>query len=68
MHPNDEYAAQHHQSLGKTEAWYVVEAKPGPKFESVGFQKRFLTNGCAIRQFPAKSKNYSIGGRFVREM
>ena len=31
VHPGDEYAAIHENSLGKTEAWYVVEAKPGAK-------------------------------------
>lgn len=29
VHPNDEYAKRVENSLGKTEAWYVVEAKPG---------------------------------------
>lgn len=28
VHPDDEYAQKHHQSLGKTEAWYVLEAEP----------------------------------------
>jgi mannose-6-phosphate isomerase len=26
VHPDDDYAQLHHQSLGKTEAWYVLEA------------------------------------------
>lgn len=30
VHPNDEYALEHENgSLGKTEMWYVVDAKPG---------------------------------------
>ncbi|WP_315114306.1 type I phosphomannose isomerase catalytic subunit [uncultured Clostridium sp.] len=29
VHPNDEYAKRIENSLGKTEAWYVVEAKKG---------------------------------------
>ena len=29
VHPNDEYANRVENSLGKTEAWYVVDAKPG---------------------------------------
>jgi mannose-6-phosphate isomerase len=29
VHPEDGYAMQHHGSPGKTEAWYVVHAKPG---------------------------------------
>lgn len=29
VHPNDEYARIHEGDLGKTEAWYVVDAKEG---------------------------------------
>ncbi len=29
VHPDDAYAQRHHQSLGKTEAWYVIDAQPG---------------------------------------
>ena len=29
VHPNDEYAKKNENSLGKTEAWYVIDAKPG---------------------------------------
>lgn len=29
VHPSDEYAKMVENSLGKTEAWYVVDAKPG---------------------------------------
>ena len=29
VHPNDELAMERHQSFGKTEAWYVVDCKPG---------------------------------------
>lgn len=28
VHPNDEIAEKRHQSLGKTEMWYVVDAEP----------------------------------------
>jgi mannose-6-phosphate isomerase len=38
VHPDDEYAEKHHHSLGKTEAWYVLEAQPGAKL-GVGFRK-----------------------------
>ena len=31
IHPNDEYAAKHHQSLGKTECWYVLECVSNAK-------------------------------------
>lgn len=36
VHPDDAYAQQHHQSLGKTEAWYVVAADPTAEV-AVGF-------------------------------
>jgi mannose-6-phosphate isomerase len=28
VHPDDAYAQRHHQSLGKTEAWYVLDVEP----------------------------------------
>ncbi len=38
VHPDDTYAQQHHQSLGKTEAWYVLEAQPAGEV-AVGFRE-----------------------------
>lgn len=38
VHPDDEYAQTHHQSLGKTEAWYVLEAEPRAEI-ALGFRK-----------------------------
>src|ERR1700748_1735240 len=29
VHPNDELAKKRHNSFGKTEMWYVIEADPG---------------------------------------
>ena len=29
VHPDDEYALQHEGQLGKTEMWYVLDARPG---------------------------------------
>ncbi len=29
VHPDDEYALKNFNSFGKTEAWYIVQAKPG---------------------------------------
>lgn len=29
VHPNDEIAKERHNCLGKTEMWYVIDAKPG---------------------------------------
>ncbi|EJO5347243.1 mannose-6-phosphate isomerase, class I [Clostridium botulinum] len=31
VHPGDEYAKKYENEYGKTEAWYVIEAKPGAK-------------------------------------
>ena len=39
VHPNDELAWERHQSKGKTEMWYVVDADPGSRLRS-GFAKQ----------------------------
>ena len=39
VHPNDEQAWERHQSKGKTEMWYVVDADPGSSLRS-GFAKK----------------------------
>ncbi|MDO5017458.1 MAG: class I mannose-6-phosphate isomerase [Porphyromonas sp.] len=31
VHPNDEYAKARHNSLGKTEMWYILDSDPGAK-------------------------------------
>lgn len=31
VHPDDEYALSHTDDMGKTEMWYIVDAKPGAK-------------------------------------
>lgn len=38
VHPDDAYAAKHHDSLGKTEAWYVIDARP-PAEVAAGFKE-----------------------------
>ena len=38
VHPENEYAGEHHQSLGKTEAWFVVDAQPGAEV-ALGFRE-----------------------------
>jgi mannose-6-phosphate isomerase len=38
VHPNDELAMKRHNSFGKTEMWYVIEADPGSTLIS-GFNK-----------------------------
>lgn len=32
VHPNDEYAKAHENSLGKTECWYVLNTDEGTKW------------------------------------
>ena len=36
VHPGDEYARRHHNSAGKTEMWYVLEAQTGARI-AAGF-------------------------------
>ncbi|MEO5923464.1 MAG: class I mannose-6-phosphate isomerase [Bryobacteraceae bacterium] len=36
VHPQDDYAAQYHQSRGKTEMWHILAADPGAKI-AAGF-------------------------------
>nr|WP_298930695.1 type I phosphomannose isomerase catalytic subunit [uncultured Allomuricauda sp.] len=38
LHPNDELAKKRHNSFGKTEMWYVMDADPGAKL-IIGFDK-----------------------------
>ena len=38
VHPGDDYAQEHHGSLGKTEAWYVLDSQP-PGEVAVGFNE-----------------------------
>lgn len=38
LHPNDELARQRHNSFGKTEMWYVIQADKGAKL-NIGFKK-----------------------------
>lgn len=47
VHPDDAYAAAHHQSRGKTEMWYVLDAEPGAAL-ICGFDK-----DCTTEEFAA---------------
>ncbi|HTC32985.1 MAG TPA: class I mannose-6-phosphate isomerase [Bryobacteraceae bacterium] len=38
VHPNDEFAAVHEHSRGKTEMWYVMRADPGARL-AIGFRE-----------------------------
>lgn len=42
VHPDDELAAERHDSYGKTEMWYVVAAEPGASLY-VGFKENTIT-------------------------
>ena len=53
VHPNDEYAKRVENSFGKTEAWYVVDAKEGAEL-IVG------TNGCTKEQFEEAIRNNTV--------
>lgn len=53
VHPNDEYARKVENSYGKTEAWYVVDAKEGAEL-IVG------TNGCTKEQFEEAIANGNV--------
>ena len=43
VHPNDQLAMERHNSLGKTEMWYVVKAAPGAALYS-GFSRQIDTD------------------------
>jgi mannose-6-phosphate isomerase len=38
VHPNDEFARAHENSLGKTEMWYILRADPGARL-AIGFRE-----------------------------
>ncbi len=42
VHPDDAYAAQHHNSRGKTEMWHVLAAEPGARI-AAGFREPIST-------------------------
>ncbi len=46
VHPDDTYAGKHHQSLGKTEVWYVLDAQPGAEL-ICGFAEHMTTEQFA---------------------
>ncbi|MFP2994730.1 type I phosphomannose isomerase catalytic subunit [Spongiivirga sp. MCCC 1A20706] len=39
VHPNDEYAKEHHNSFGKNEMWYIIQAEDEAEI-IVGFNKK----------------------------
>ncbi|MGA2212229.1 MAG: class I mannose-6-phosphate isomerase [Bryobacteraceae bacterium] len=42
VHPNDDFAAGHENSRGKTEMWYVLRADPGAQL-AIGFRESIST-------------------------
>ncbi|PRR81039.1 type I phosphomannose isomerase catalytic subunit [Clostridium vincentii] len=53
VHPGDEYAAKYEGDYGKTEAWYVIDAKPGATL-IVG------TKDCTKEQFEVAIKSGEV--------
>lgn len=53
VHPGDEYAAEYEGDYGKTEAWYVMDAKPGACL-IVG------TKNCTKKEFEEAIKNKNV--------
>lgn len=46
LHPNDELAKQRHNSFGKTEMWFVMQADEGAKL-NIGFNKSVEKKGIS---------------------
>ena len=53
VHPNDEYAKRVEKSYGKTEVWYVIDAKDDAEL-ILG------TNGCTKEEFEAAINNGNV--------
>ena len=53
VHPGDEYASKYEGEYGKTEAWYVIDAKPGASL-IVG------TKNCTKKEFEESIKNNTV--------
>ncbi len=53
VHPNDEIALEKHQSFGKTEMWYIVDASPSAKIVT-GFKDE--TSKELLRELCSKGK------------
>jgi mannose-6-phosphate isomerase len=52
VHPDDAYARQHHGTLGKTEAWYVLDSQP-PGEVAAGFREAIT---------PERLRNSALSG------
>lgn len=54
VHPGDDIAAERHNSFGKTEMWYVVDAEPGAEL-IIGFSK-----DCTQEQYVEALENNKV--------
>lgn len=54
VHPDDEVAAERYDSLGKTEIWYIMDAKPGAKMYC-GFNR-----DTTAREFYERCQNGTV--------
>ena len=57
VHPNDDMAMAHHQKRGKSEMWYVIDAKPGA-FLYVGFSQSLCKDGAPVT---SENKEEALG-------
>lgn len=55
VHPDDEYAKKNEKDPGKTEMWYIIDAKPGAKIVYG------LADGVGKEEFAAAVKENRIG-------
>ena len=56
VHPDDTYAAQHENSRGKTEMWYILRAEPGAQI-AIGFREKIS---------PARLKEAALSGEIEK--
>lgn len=54
VHPDDEIAAERHNSFGKTEMWYIMDADPGAEL-IVGF-----SNECSPEKYAEAIQNDNV--------
>lgn len=54
VHPDDEYGMRTANSLGKTEMWYIIDAKPGAKLVYG------LKEGCSVEMLRDAIKNNTV--------
>jgi len=63
VHPNDKLAKQRHNSFGKTEMWYIINASPGASV-LMGFSKKITPEeydkAIKLRNFVSFLRKYNI--------